>query len=280
MKQLAFEIRLPSIPWKKILTLPVALGACLLGASVYWWVAIRPFFHINGAILRAATLNLYAAGAGSFTAKTWEEGDLFQKGEQLASFQSESSTAQNKEIDAQRTLSQARLAREMVSLEEAMQAYIRAETEAKPSEFIDQILHRVQEAQQNIASVEAEIGEFSQAMDQTTHEQQVISAPFDGMILRTFKQQGQWAMAGEPIFSISEKSKLWIEASVPEERLGSLQKGMRGLVSFPSFPGRTWNAHISWISPLVESGSVKIRLSADELPLRPGLSANVCIKVR
>ena len=262
------EISLPSIPWKR-----VSVAALLLGAFLYWWLGVRPYLHVKEAMLRAATSELFAAAPGVVATKAWEEGDLFQKGELLSSFSSEQAPAG---ADLQETKDL--LAQERVTLEETMHAYIQAQTEGQPAEVIDQILLRVQRTQQSIATAEEEIARLQKS--EPAAPQQTVVAPFDGMILRAYKQSGQWAAVSEPLFSVCDRSRLWVEAMIPEEQLDQLKVGMPATVSFPPFAGREWEAKIERIGSVVEQGRVRVRLVAPELPLRPGLSAEVTLRVR
>lgn len=262
------EISLPSIPWKL-----VGIVALLLGMFLYWWLGVRPYLRIKDAVLRAATSELFATAPGVVAIKTWEEGDLFQKGELLSSFLSEQVS-----VGAELQEAQTLLAQEKATLEEIMQAYIQAQTEGQPAEVIDQILLRVQRTQQNIANAEEEIARL-QKSGRVASQPPTVVAPFDGMILRAFKQSGQWVASGEPLLSVCDRNRLWVEVMIPEARLDQIKVGMPAIISFPSFAGRQWKAKIERIGSLVEQGCVRVRLVAPELPLRPGLSAQVTFRL-
>jgi multidrug efflux pump subunit AcrA (membrane-fusion protein) len=64
-----------------------------------------------------------------------------------------------------------------------------------------------------------------------------------------------------------------------EAMLALIQPGLPARIEFLSLPGQKWNGQVSWVSPIVDAGKVKIRLTADQLPLRPGLSAKISVKV-
>ena len=55
-----------------------------------------------------------------------------------------------------------------------------------------------------------------------------------------------------PVLSLAETDRKWIRAYVAEPHLGLLKPGMRARVSTDSFPGRTLDGSVGYISPVAE----------------------------
>lgn len=70
-----------------------------------------------------------------------------------------------------------------------------------------------------------------------------------------------------------------MEAEIDEALLSRVRVGLPARLEFPLYPKQQWMGQVAWISPVIEAGKVKIRLTADLLPLRPGLSAKTYIKI-
>ena len=55
-----------------------------------------------------------------------------------------------------------------------------------------------------------------------------------------------------PVLSLAETDRKWIRDYVAEPHLGLLKPGMRARVSTDSFPGRTLDGSVGYISPVAE----------------------------
>jgi membrane fusion protein (multidrug efflux system) len=128
----------------------------------------------------------------------------------------------------------------------------------------------------------------------------LVTAPFGGVVTNVASLQvGQYLNAAQAAFSLVSDDHVWIEANPKESDLTHLKPGDAATVVVDSYPGRTFAAKVSSISPATgaefsvlpaqnTSGNwvkvvqrVPIRLSL-EVPaggpvLRAGMSANVSI---
>jgi multidrug resistance efflux pump len=285
MKQWAFQIRIPTFPWRKLFSLQILLPVLFFGAIfsgyTYWAKKVHPFLRLEKATLCASTAQLCTPDPGRIVGKSWEEGDFFRQGETLFALDHEKSHSMQKEFDVRMNLCNETLEKEKENLEAVMQQYLHLQMEKAPQEFIDKILMAVQESQQKIMQIEEDdsLLEAERIALQSVRNQQSMLAPFDGMVLKSFKQVGEMAAGGESVLSILNSRALWVETEVPEAKLSSLKVGLPATVEFTSFRGKKWAAHVSWVSPVVEKGLIKIRLTGDGFPINPGLSAQVSIKI-
>jgi HlyD family secretion protein len=56
----------------------------------------------------------------------------------------------------------------------------------------------------------------------------------------------------KPVFTMALVDPIWIRAYVPEPQLGKLSHGMAAHVTTDSFPGKTYDGWVGFISPTAE----------------------------
>lgn len=102
-----------------------------------------------------------------------------------------------------------------------------------------------------------------------------LAAPFAGRILRRDAEPGDLATVGAPLFVLANLRAVRITADVDERDVGRLAAGQDAVVRADAFPGRTFQARISDITPQGDANGrvfrVRLRLPADS-PLRPGMT--------
>ncbi len=106
-----------------------------------------------------------------------------------------------------------------------------------------------------------------------------LIAPLSGMAVELFKQEGEFASAGEPVCRIIRLDRMRVEAHVDASRYGAPQlqgKRVRLTVNVP--PGKPWQffGHVTFVSPEVQpvTGQVRIWAEVENAPgltLRPGV---------
>jgi RND family efflux transporter MFP subunit len=112
-----------------------------------------------------------------------------------------------------------------------------------------------------------------------------IVAPFAGRVLRRDAEPGDLATVGTPLFVVADLRSLRITADIDERDVGRLTPGLAAVVRADAFPGKTFTASVTEITPQGDaSGRVfraRLALAADSL-LRPGMTveANLIIARR
>ncbi|MDE3045023.1 MAG: efflux RND transporter periplasmic adaptor subunit [Verrucomicrobiota bacterium] len=268
-----FQITLPDFQWRSLCTFPVLLSGFLFFTScvgLYWWQAVRPYIWIEQAQLVSPSFPIAAKGAGKVAALLVEEGDSFSQGQSL--FTLEDSRRDLRQVEDKLKMAQERLEQETKRLEETLEKYVQ-EQEVN-------FLLEVQDSQQMMNQLEQEISQIQgERLTLQNKGNQSSAAPFDGMVLNALKRAGEDASLGETVLLVSKTEAHWVEAEIPEQILSKIQVGSSALLEFIAFPGKRWPAKISWISPIVKEGKLKVRLTADQLPHQSGLSAKVRLKV-
>ena len=126
-----------------------------------------------------------------------------------------------------------------------------------------------------------------------------VVAPRSGIIAARWAQNGDTVSAGQPIVTLMDQRQLRIEANINEGSIGRVKPGQRVEVHVDSL-GRTVTGRVATVSPVTaatfsliparSSSSnfnkvaqlvpVKITLDEDQLPLIPGSSVQIKIRVK
>jgi membrane fusion protein (multidrug efflux system) len=128
----------------------------------------------------------------------------------------------------------------------------------------------------------------------------VIHAPEDGIVAKVEQLQvGNYIEASTPQFALISTGDVWVEANFKESQLAYMRAGQQATVKIDSYPGRTFHARITSLSPGTGSAfsvlppenatgnwvkvvqRLPVRLTVLDAPastpLRAGLSADVTV---
>ncbi len=76
--------------------------------------------------------------------------------------------------------------------------------------------------------------------------------PADGTILTRVREPGTVVLQGEPVYTLSLISPVWVRAYVPEPLLGVIYSGMEAEIFTDTKGGKTYQGKIGFISPVAE----------------------------
>jgi membrane fusion protein (multidrug efflux system) len=190
----------------------------------------------------------------------------------------------------------------------------------------DQAAHALDAARQQVANVQQQIGvalanlggnpnivpehhplvaQAQAALDraQLNLSYTVISAPTDGVVAKVEQLQvGDTIAASAPVFALVSTGDVWIEANFKEVQLARMRPGQVATVKIDRYPGRTFSARVTSVSPstgsqfsllppenatgnwvkVVQRVPVRLQLTRfdAEFPLQAGLSADVTVDTR
>lgn len=108
-----------------------------------------------------------------------------------------------------------------------------------------------------------------------------IYAPASGVLTTLGVREGAQLMAGASLMQISDLSKVWLIAEVPERDATRLKSGISAEVRLQSLPGEVFKGRIDYLYPLLDDASRTVRMRI-ELPnnngqLRPGMYADIAL---
>lgn len=109
-----------------------------------------------------------------------------------------------------------------------------------------------------------------------------IVAPFAGRVLRRDAEPGDLATVGVPLFVVADPAALRVTADIDERDVGRLALGQSAVLRSDTFPGRTFPATVSAITPQGDANGrvFRARLSlAPDTALRPGMTVEANLVV-
>jgi len=119
-----------------------------------------------------------------------------------------------------------------------------------------------------------------------------LYAPSSGVIQNRILEPGDMASAQTPVYILALTDPLWVRAYVSESDLGKIHEGMPARVTTDSFPGKSYDAWIGFISPTSEFTpksvqtadarttlvyQIRVHVKNPENQLRLGMPATVVI---
>jgi HlyD family secretion protein len=79
-----------------------------------------------------------------------------------------------------------------------------------------------------------------------------LYAPSTGILQNRILEPGDMASPATPVYTLALTDPLWVRAYVPETDLGKIHQGMTAKVTTDSYPGKTYDGWIGFISPTAQ----------------------------
>ncbi|HQT47243.1 MAG TPA: efflux RND transporter periplasmic adaptor subunit [Acidocella sp.] len=117
-------------------------------------------------------------------------------------------------------------------------------------------------AQANLAAAAAKL-----RLDQITLGYTVLAAPFPGVIAVRNAELGERAGPGVAIFTLDDLDHVWLRAYVNEPDLGKIRLGEAATVTTDTYPEKTYQGRISFISPQAEFTPKTVETYAERVTL-------------
>lgn len=189
----------------------------------------------------------------------FESGDQVKKGEVLLRLDADTDVADLRTLEAQAKLAQTELERihKLHELDSVSKADLdRAESEAA------QARARVQAQRARIA-------------------QKIIRAPFAGQLGIRKVDLGEYVSPGTPIVSLQALDPLYVDFTLPEQRINRIQAGLKTTIEVDLYPGEIFDGNIQAVDAKVnqETRNFSVRAVVPNTTglLRPGVFARVKI---
>ncbi len=267
---------------------PAAVEAANITVATAETAALEEELRVSGRI----TVNENAtATVGSFTEGVLVEccesvGTRVERGQLLARLHSH----EIHDAEAQFWQSRAELQRSQAELEYAQQAHKRA---SRLYELKAGSLQQVQEAEVKLRGAETAIDFTKAAVERAenhlrflglppeqlpgaaeqhgreteeAHERRhliPVRSPIAGTIVERAASQGAVVTPSDPMYVVSNLSRLWVIAQVPEEHLASLRGGMPVEVFVRAYPNRAFPARVTRIADSLDPDTRTVQVRCD-----------------
>jgi HlyD family secretion protein len=105
----------------------------------------------------------------------------------------------------------------------------------------------VAEGEHRLAAAEATLAFLKQQLADCE-----LKAPSDAVVRTRILEPGEMASPQRPVYSLAIIDPKWVRAYVSEPDLGKIRPGMKASISVDSFPNRTFEGWVGFISPVAE----------------------------
>jgi membrane fusion protein (multidrug efflux system) len=250
---------------------PVGVGSIEQTLEVTGWVTAHARVEVASKIAgRIESLSVPAADGGS---RPVEVGLLVARGEPLAVIDHDMHQAQVTAAEAEVQTRAARLAeaqrerRRIVGLFEKGSITEQARDQAVTAD-------EVAAAGLNLARANLELARIN------LRESRILS-PSDGIVTAKHIDEGNLVTPGQRIVSLADIRTVKVLVAVPERYGPQVRQGLPVRMAVDGLPGRTFETQVYCVYPALDEQTgtfrVEMRLSNDEMRLRPGMFARVTL---
>jgi len=114
---------------------------------------------------------------------------------------------------------------------------------------------------------------------QATIAKKTIRAPFAGKLGIRQISVGQFLQMGSPVVSLQALDPVFVEFSLPQQRVADVTEGLTVAVSADGYPGHTFEGKVTAVNPDVDPQTRNVRVQATlpnhDTRLRPGMFVSV-----
>ena len=195
--------------------------------------------------------------SGRVTQLNFRDGERVRRGQLLVQLDDQLPLAQVKQSQAELSIAQANHKRNQ---------------ELLAQNFVSQ--RSLDESAANLEVAQAKL-----ALAQATAARLKIVAPFDGIAGIRNVNVGDYLKDGTDIVNLEDIDTVYVDYRLPERFQTRVSKGQRAKVELDALPGRTFEAVVQAVDPLIDANgrSIGVRGTIDnrQLVLRPGMFARV-----
>jgi Cu(I)/Ag(I) efflux system membrane fusion protein len=110
-----------------------------------------------------------------------------------------------------------------------------------------------------------------------------IRSPVDGYVMSKNAVAGVAIQSGSVLFEVADLTRVWVTADIYEQDISRVRVGQRARLELASYPGEVQTGRVTFISPILDSGSrtLRLRLELENKSdrngprLRPGMYGTV-----
>ncbi|MGH8852799.1 MAG: efflux RND transporter periplasmic adaptor subunit [Telluria sp.] len=82
-----------------------------------------------------------------------------------------------------------------------------------------------------------------------------VTAPFAGTVIQKKATLGELASPNEPLFTVADLSRVWIEANLGEAMLAKVRLGAKATVTVSAYPGERFTGRVTYIASVLDKDS-------------------------
>lgn len=125
-------------------------------------------------------------------------------------------------------------------------------------------------AKEDVARARAQLRQ-----SETVANESELRAPADAVVLHRMAEPGLLLAAGQPGLTLAFADRLYVRTFVPETKLGRVKQGQTAQVTVDAYPGRTFAARVTEISPDAEFTPKAVETRAERVNLVYGAKVDL-----
>ncbi len=110
-----------------------------------------------------------------------------------------------------------------------------------------------------------------------------VTAPFAGTVIEKKATLGELASPSEPLFSVADLSRVWIQADLPESALAKVRVGADAKVTVPAYPNEVFGGRVGHIGASLAKDTrtvaARIEVANADGRLKPEMFATATLEV-
>jgi len=144
-------------------------------------------------------------------------------------------------------------------------------------------------ARRALVEAEAQVGELQAEVQGVERQLSVfgsgragelaLTSPIDGVVVALHGTLGETATAEEPMFIVTDPTKVWVRGNVPELEIARVEPGSAAVVRLHAFPDLAMRGAITYIAPALEEATrslpIRVTLQSPDARLRSGLFGSI-----
>lgn len=111
-----------------------------------------------------------------------------------------------------------------------------------------------------------------------------IYAPIGGVVTNLAAREGDYLDTGDPIATVSNLSRLWLDLEAYESQLSMLRWGLPVTFTVEAHPGEVFEGRVSFIEPIVDertrTAAVRVAVDNTDRRLKPGMFATAVVRAK
>ena len=111
-----------------------------------------------------------------------------------------------------------------------------------------------------------------------------IYAPIGGVVTHLAAREGDYLDTGDPIATVSNLSRLWLDLEAYESQLSMLRWGLPVTFTVEAHPGEMFEGRVSFIEPIVDertrTAAVRVAVDNTDRRLKPGMFATAVVRAK
>jgi len=125
-----------------------------------------------------------------------------------------------------------------------------------------------------------------EAVERGEHETDrlTIYSPISGVVTHLAAREGDYLETGQPIATVADLSRLWLDLEAYESQLSLLRWGQPVSFTVEAHPGETFEGRVSFIEPMVDertrTAAVRVAVDNTDRRLKPGMFASAIVRPR